>query len=173
MPKTGTYYTLDFSLSPEDRVRSIWNDLADDPEYMGFDTVLMRNIKLISASIDPESGYGKTEFEVTIPPSLCNKTGVLHGGAACTMLDNLTSTPLQCMAKPGFLDNGHVSRTIAMSYLRPVPAGATVKVACTAMAVGKVTANVVGVMRTLDGKVCVTCVHDKAVFTERRFPSKL
>lgn len=164
MPKTNAYFRINFDLSPEERVKAIWDDLATDPDYHGFDTNPMRSVKMVSASIDEKTGLGRTEFEITVPPSLCNKTGILHGGAACTLLDSLTSTPLQVMARPGFLDSGHVSRTITMSYLRPVPSGTTVKVECQAQAVGKGTANIVGTMKTLDGKICVTCTHDKVVF---------
>ena len=167
--KRGGYFSIDFSWTPEERIEAIWNDLADDPDYFGFDTRPLQQARLLSAGFDEKTGYGKSLFEVTISPAMCNKTGMLHGGAACTIMDTLTSTPLMIMAKPGFLDAGHVSRTITMSYLRPVPSGMKVTIECTAMAVGKTTANIVGVMKNPEGKVCVTCIHDKAVFTTRRF----
>ena len=53
-----------------------------------------------------------------------------------------------------------------MSYLRPVPIGTTVRIECEVVAAGKSTANIWGAIKTLDGKTCVTCVHDKAVFNK-------
>ena len=51
-----------------------------------------------------------------------------------------------------------------MSYLRPVPEGSKVKVVCESVAAGKSTANLTGSILNEEGKVCVTCVHDKVVF---------
>jgi len=160
MPKTGAYRRLDINLSAEDRVKSLWQDLATDPAYQGFDTTTLKAAKFVAASNETQS----TEWEFTVTPQLCNKGGNLHGGAAATMLDNLTSTALLTIAKPGHLEFGHVSRTLHTTYLRPVPNGTKVKVLCRVIAAGKNTANVYGEIRTMDGKICVTCVHDKAVF---------
>jgi len=165
MPKTGAYKKMDFSLTPMERVEALWLDLTTDPDYDGFDTVPLRHVRLLSASAD--NGKGRTTFELTVSPSLCNKGGNLHGGAAATLLDSLTSTALTVIAKPGFLDGGHVSRSITMTYLRPVPAGTTVTVECDVVAAGRNTAHIMGVIKTLDGKVCVTCAHDKAVFPKK------
>ena len=169
---TGAYLNLDHSLGSEDRVKALLQDLSKDPDYFGWDVKSTQCVKFVSAGLDSK-GNGLCKFELKVPPGLCNKTGVLHGGAACTLLDTLTSMPLQVMAKPGFLDTGHVSRTITMSYLRPVPAGMTVTVECEVLAVGKSTANVVARLKNPQGKVCVTCTHDKAVFPARRIPAKL
>jgi len=86
------------------------------------------------------------------------------------VLDNLTSTSFLTIAKEGFMDGGHVSRTITMTYLRPVPAGTKVRLVCTAVSGGKRLVHCTGRIETLDGKVCVTMVHDKAVVPR---PSKL
>ena len=108
---------------------------------------------------------GATIWELDIEPHLCNKGRNLHGGAACTILDNLTSTALLTIAKPGFLDGGHVSRTITMSYLRPVPMHSKATIECRVVAAGRNTANLFGEIK-VDGKTCVTCTHDKAVFNK-------
>jgi len=162
MPKTGVYHNTDLSKSIVERVQLLQKDIATDPDFFGFDTYALRdNVRLISATPN------KTEWELDILPHLCNKSGNLHGGAACTILDNLTSTALLTIARPGFLDGGHVSRTITMTYLRPVPKGAKVKIVCEVVAAGKHTANVKGEMR-LNDKICVTCIHDKAVFARQQ-----
>lgn len=100
-------------------------------------------------------------------PILCNKGGNLHGGAAATLLDSLTSTALLTIAKPGFLDAGHVSRNLNTTYLRPLPSGTKCTVECNVVAAGKNTAMVKGVIKTLDGKIAVFCAHDKAVFKSK------
>lgn len=68
------------------------------------------------------------------------------------------------------MDAGTVSRSITMTYLRPVPAGTKVRMICTAVSGGKRLAHCIGQIETLDGKVCVTMVHDKAVVPR---PTKL
>ena len=169
---TGAYTNLDFNLGPVERVNAILQDLTLDSEYFGWDVTPTKCAKVVSAGLD-SIGNGYCKFEATIPPALCNKTGVLHGGAACTLLDTLTSMPLAVMARKGFLDTGHVSRTITMSYLRPVPNGMKVTIESEVLAVGKSTANVIARLKNPQGKVCVTCTHDKAVFPTKRVPAKL
>ncbi|KAJ5174159.1 uncharacterized protein N7482_000036 [Penicillium canariense] len=157
--RKGSVFTApDFLDEPiEERVRIAQEEVLDDPAFNGFDVLALRNnMKFLSAI------PGRTEFEVEILPHLCNKMGTLHGGAACTILDNLTSTALFTIAKPGLLDGNHISRTITMTYLRPIPRGATARVVCQVMAAGQRTANVRGEL-IYNGKVCATCIHDKAV----------
>jgi acyl-coenzyme A thioesterase 13 len=60
------------------------------------------------------------EFEMTITPILCNKNQVLHSGAAAMLVDMLTSAIFGMLVKPGYLDNGHVSWTLTITYLRPL-----------------------------------------------------
>src|SRR5271156_1078640 len=43
-------------------------------------------------------------FEVSIDPYLCNVDGTLHGGAASTILDNLTGEALHVVARKGWID---------------------------------------------------------------------
>lgn len=157
-PRKPIFQTRDFlKYSLEDRVKSVSKMIVYDPEFYGFDTYALRpSLTLISVA------PSKTTWEMEIGSHLCNKSGNLHGGAAATILDNLTSTALVTVAREGFCDGGHVSRTITMSYLRPVPMGAKVKIESEVVAAGKKTANLAGRIM-LDGKVCVTCVHDKAV----------
>ena len=146
--------------SPMDRVRTTLAVFRDDPDYKGFDTEGLRGIECTAASAEKQTA----EFVLTITPILCNKNAVLHGGAAAMLLDMLTSTILSVLSRPGYLDNGHVSRTLSTTYLRPVAMGAKVKVECHAVAISKRMANLYGVIKTMDGKACVTCVHDKVVF---------
>lgn len=158
-PPGDAYHAPDTSLPIRERVEILVKAIAADPDYCGPDTVAHRagDITLTKAEL------GRTDFTMNVTKDHCNKSKNLHGGMACTVLDNLTSTALLTLAKPGFLDAGHVSRTITMSYLRPVPLGSKVNIICEVVQAGRNTANLKGEIQ-LDGKTCVTCVHDKAVF---------
>jgi uncharacterized protein (TIGR00369 family) len=159
-PGIRSYFKTDYSIPVEARIQNLINELCHNPAYEGFDSLPLRQAKFISCDVASQS----TKWEFTVTPILCNKGGNLHGGAAATLLDTLTSTALLCISKPGFLDAGHVSRNLNTTYLRPLPAGTKCIVECSVVAAGKNTAMVKGELKTLDGKIGVLCVHDKAVF---------
>jgi acyl-coenzyme A thioesterase 13 len=86
----------------------------------------------------------------------------LHGGAVATIFDICTSTAISAVAREGFWDMGHVSRTLNCTYLRPAPEGAKMFVESEVVHLGKRMAHTKGVMRLEDGKVCYVCEHGKA-----------
>ena len=149
---------MDPSLSLEERMRALLLYLVEDPQSMDFCTTGSGGVELLSANQDTKSVY----YMFTVVPKLCNKTGFLHGGAASTLLDTLTSTALLTIAKPGYWETLGVSRTLTVTFLRPLPQGTKVFVDCEVVAVGKSMANLKGTMRNADGKICITCIHDKA-----------
>jgi acyl-coenzyme A thioesterase 13 len=152
----------------ENRVERVLRFFADDLDNQHrFETKGLQEVRLISVDEKTLS----TRFEITAAPHLCSKFGTLHGAAAAMLLDMLTSTCLSIIAKPGYLDAGHVSRTLMMTYLRPVQEGERLIVDCRIVSAGKGLANLTGEIKTLDGKVCVSCVHDKAILA--KVPSKL
>lgn len=157
------YFNLDMSLPIEDRLRA-WltayvSAAPKDPKD-AWDPRLMRECcRLLSANAETAS----VTYELTVEPFLCNQRGDLHGGAAGTILDNLTSTALFTIAKTGFLNKGAVSRSLTLTYLRPIRKGTKVKVEAEVVSVGRTMANVRGVIKTLDGKPCVTCMHDQVI----------
>src|SRR2546423_2022838 len=161
--KIRAYQHPILSLSPTDRVLALYEELTAPPpagESVCFDALPLQHARFVSASAESQS----TTWSFIAAPELCNKGGNLHGGCAATLLDSLTSTALLTIAKPGFLDGGHVSRTLSCTYLLPVPMDTECVVECWVVAAGKRMANVQGEIRTKDGKVCVSCVHDKAGF---------
>ncbi|KAH8587599.1 HotDog domain-containing protein [Bisporella sp. PMI_857] len=162
-----SYNQPDLSLSIEDRIKRLHQELTSTPGYNGYDVSGLKQCKFISADAPSQSCV----WELVVIPQLCNKSGNLHGGAAATILDSLTSTALLTIAKHGFLDAGHVSRALNTTYLRPVPVGTKCIVECEIVAAGKKTCMVRGVIRLPDGKVAVHCAHDKVVF--QRPPTKL
>jgi acyl-coenzyme A thioesterase 13 len=137
-------------MSLEERVVALRAALEGDTKYDGFDKSALESVEL--KKVEP----GRTEWEMTVLSTHTNKGKNLHGGCSATVMDILTSTALLTLARPGYLDGGHVSRTITMSYLRPVPIGTRVKIECEVVAAGKTTANIWGAIKTMDGKTCVT-----------------
>jgi acyl-coenzyme A thioesterase 13 len=141
-------------------VRSLGANFIENASKEAWDGRLMRECcKLISASAETAS----VVYEVTIEHFLCNVGKTLHGGAAATILDHLTSTALFTISKPGFLDRGMFTRTLTVTYLRPVPMGTKAIVEAEVVSAGRTLANVRGVIKTPDGRPCVTCVHDLAL----------
>jgi acyl-coenzyme A thioesterase PaaI-like protein len=70
--------------------------------------------------------------------------------------------PLALIAKPGFWTRFGVSRTLNVTYLRPVPNGEVVLVECEILDAGRRMCSLRGVMRReSDGKVLVVCEHGK------------
>lgn len=157
--KQYSHKVTDLSIPLEDRVRALVAYLIYDPEYRGFDTLLSPGgIELLSASQETQS----VRFSFTVMPVLCNSGGTLHGGAATTLFDTLTTTALLTISKPGHWDTLGVSRTLTVTFLRPIPVGTKAFLDCEVVAAGKNMANIKGTMRTADGKVCVSCIHDRA-----------
>lgn len=156
------YRQTDLSLSDRERVEAIMESLTQDPKYQGWDTQMLKDVKLESVET------GKVVFLTTISPAMCNKANNLHGGCATTLLDNLSSSTLVTLAKEGHLDTGSVSRTLVVTLLRPVPEGTKVRIVCEAVSAGKNLALCKGQIELLDGRVAVTCVHDKAIVKRAR-----
>ena len=158
--RDSEYLKLDFSLSVEDRVRTLAAAYIENSSKEAWDGRLMRECcKLISASAESAS----VVYEVTIDPFLCNVVKTLHGGAAATILDHITATALFTISTPSFLDRGILSRTLTITFHRPVPMGVRAIVEAEVVSAGKTLANVRGVIKTPDGKPCVTCIHDLAL----------
>jgi acyl-coenzyme A thioesterase 13 len=154
------FFRPDFSLSAEDRVRTLATAFIEHADKEVWGGRLMRECcKLVSANAETAT----VVYEIAIEHFLCNVGKTLHGGAAATILDHLTSTALFTIPKPGYLDSGMFSRTLTVTYLRPVPMGMKAIVEAEVVSASKTLANVRGVIKTPDGKPCVTCVHDLAL----------
>lgn len=152
------FRSTDFRLTIPERIHAYFQSLTQPDEYNGFETHPLQQVEFMSHS----ETLQQIIYHVNIPESLCNKDSMLHGGAATTLLDNLSSTALFTIAKPGFWDNMGVSRSLNVIFHRSVPAGSTVKVVCSVVAAGRQMATLRAEMRyAQDGRLCVTCVHDK------------
>ncbi|KAI9704698.1 MAG: hypothetical protein M1820_005446 [Bogoriella megaspora] len=129
-----------------------------DSKVQHFDSNFCKSYRLIDAD-----ATGMAEFEFEVLDEYANFSDNLHGGAAATIFDILTSVAIATVARPGYWDFGdHVSRSISVSYLRPAPAGETVRVRCQVMSLGKTMAMIRAELRSKEsGKVYCTMEHHK------------
>ena len=155
---TDAYFATDLELSIPERVQSYFQSVARSDDYRGFETAPLRQVGYITHS----EAARQITYLITVPQSLCNKDGNLHGGAATTLLDNLSSTALFTVAKPGFWENMGVSRSLYAVFHRAVPCGSVVKVVASVTAAGGRMASLRAEMRMDDDDaLCVTCIHEK------------
>ncbi|KAH6700659.1 HotDog domain-containing protein [Leptodontidium sp. MPI-SDFR-AT-0119] len=131
-----------------------------DTRYNGWGVNLfIKDIYLVSASSKPA---GKTLFSFTIQPEHSNRAGHLHGGCCSTIFDFTTTCALAPIAKPGYWAFAGVSRTLNVTYIRPIPVGETVLIESEVVHAGKRLATIKGVMkRKSDGAVMAICEHGK------------
>lgn len=66
-----------------------------------------------------------------------NRLGNCHGGCIATLFDFCTTTALIPVARPGYWAYMGVSRTLNVTYLRPVPLGEVVLIESEVVHAGK------------------------------------
>ncbi|KAI0535594.1 HotDog domain-containing protein [Xylaria digitata] len=135
-----------------------------DPLNDGWSAPIIQNLSLVSHSASPP--HPRATFCFTVQPMHENGLGNLHGGCTSTIFDLCTTFPLYMVSRPGFWQYGGVSRTLNVTYLRPVPVGTTVEVECEIMHVGQRLSSLRGVMRAAttdetEGPVLAICEHGK------------
>lgn len=153
---------------PLERIQTFWSAAAQntDPANAAWDTPLQPYITPVSASVLTPSTCIAT-YILTVDSKLCNRSGNLHGGAAATIFDLLTSISIAPLAKEGRFTYAGVSRTLNCTYLRPVPLGMKALVTCEVIAVSGRLAHIRAWMKECDesgkenGEVLVVCEHGK------------
>ncbi|KAL2831907.1 HotDog domain-containing protein [Aspergillus pseudoustus] len=129
-----------------------------DGEAWDIDTRAL-NLTFESATLNPP----QVSYLLTVAPKHCNMLGNLHGGCAATLFDVLSSMILIGVSKPGLFSYGGVSRHLDVTYIRPVPAGKTVRLTSRVVHVGKRLALIRSeIVRVEDGGVCMVSDHEKA-----------
>lgn len=152
------YRFTDLSVPLEERMQTLLNSPNRDPTMQVLIPPHSEESGLYQQARRHRVCYTRLHCHTT----LCNRDGTLHGGPACTLFETLTTSALLTIAKAGYWDTLGVSRTLTFNFLRPIPRSIQVSVDCEVVAAGKNMANLRGTMRTADGKVCITCIHDKA-----------
>lgn len=80
---------------------------------------------------------------------------------------------VSAVAREGFWDGAHVSRTLNCTYLRPAPEGTVLLVESSIVHLGKTMGQMTGVMkRKDDGKVCYTVGHITSVLQDLLLTSR-
>ena len=121
----------------------------------------MPHLKLHSTN--KEGPHPSVTFTYTVQADHCNRLQNLHGGCAATLFDFCTTMPLTLINKPGFWAYLGVTRTLQVTYIRPVPIGEEVFIECEILHAGKNLATMKGTMRRKrDNAVLCVCEHGKA-----------
>lgn len=63
--------------------------------------------------------------------------GNMHGGATATLVDMSTTFAQAAITKEGFWEFGGVSRTMGVTYLKPIVQGTIIVIECSVRSVGK------------------------------------
>ncbi|KAI0398752.1 Thioesterase/thiol ester dehydrase-isomerase [Xylaria palmicola] len=135
-----------------------------DPQNQEWSTPILQHVSIISHSASPP--HPRATFRLTVQPGHANGLGTLHGGCTSTIFDVCTTFPLQMISRPGFWQYGGVSRTLNVTYLRPVPVGTTVDIECEILHAGQKLCSLRGIMRQATddgtkGPVMAICEHGK------------
>ncbi|KAF4126620.1 Thioesterase superfamily [Geosmithia morbida] len=113
-------------------------------------------------SVDVDSPNPSATFSYTVHGDHCNRLRNLHGGAAATLFDYLTTMAIAAVSAPDYWRYMGVSRTLNVTYLRPVPVGCEVLIKGEIVQIGRRLATLRGTMiRRSDGAVMATCEHGK------------
>ncbi|KAF7543557.1 hypothetical protein G7Z17_g10639 [Cylindrodendrum hubeiense] len=121
---------------------------------------LVPHLKLVSTN--PEGPHPSCAFSYVVQPDNCNRLDNLHGGCAATLFDFCTTLPLALVNRPGFWQFMGVSRTLNVTYMRPVPVGEEVLIECEIVQAGKKLATLRGAMRRRsDNTLLAVCEHGK------------
>ena len=151
------YHIIDFTLSLHEHIEKYLASISGDPGYNGFEASLLRNVRLCESNLD----RGTIVYQFDVLKDMCNKPGVLHGGAISTLFDNLSSTALFTISRPGFWHHLGVSRSLAVWFHSPLPEGVEVRLICKLVSAGRRMATVSAILEDSSGKVCASCVHEK------------
>jgi acyl-coenzyme A thioesterase PaaI-like protein len=122
---------------------------------------MRRYIKVESAWSDGKSA--KAVFSMKAVPDFTNRMGNMHGGAVAMIYDMCTTMCAAPLARPDFWVFGGVSRTLSITYLRPVRRSMEFLIECEVLQQGNRLSTIRGLMRDRsDGSVLSVAEHNKA-----------
>lgn len=92
------------------------------------------HLRLVSATAAPKV---TAVFEFKAVRALCSRIDNMHGGAIGLVYDMCTTMTMAPASRRDFWFFGGVSRTLSITYLRPVQLGMDVVVECELLQIGK------------------------------------
>lgn len=142
----------------------------------------MRNIRVLAADTVPskdDEWMVKVVFEVNVVQQLCNPMHNMHGGAVALLADMATTMAAAPAAREGFWEFGGVSRTLSVTFIKPIPRGTTARVECTLLSVGARLSLLRCIIKdSVSHALLATAEHGKVALSaqidkKRQEPSKL
>ncbi|KAF7195140.1 Dual O-methyltransferase/FAD-dependent monooxygenase CTB3 [Pseudocercospora fuligena] len=132
---------IDISIqNPVARIQAYIDSYAKAGGSDTFDNLLMTQTHLLSSTLKSASEDAMecfTVFSIPVIPSFCSAMGTMHGGCTSTIVDNCTTLAGVPLAQKDFWDAGGVSRTLNVTYLRPIPMGSEILVECIVRGLGR------------------------------------
>jgi 1,4-dihydroxy-2-naphthoyl-CoA hydrolase len=125
------------------------------PEVAPFNRVLGAKVILRS----PE----RSEAELTVREELCNRRGVLHGGAVMALGDTLGGMTASSSLAPGGRTATIESKT---NFFAPVPQGDTAHAVCTPLHRGRTTVVLETRITRGDGKLAAIVTQTQLIFAQ-------
>ncbi|KAF2214173.1 hypothetical protein CERZMDRAFT_38777 [Cercospora zeae-maydis SCOH1-5] len=123
---------------------------------------MRESIRLISATGPPSNQKVSCVFELTVTPNFSNRMGNMHGGAVALVFDMATTMCQAPVARQNYWEFGGVSRTLTVTYLRPVRMGMTIEIRCEVLQIGARLATIRGEFwDKADGRLLSVCEHNK------------
>ncbi|KAF5004515.1 hypothetical protein FDECE_8999 [Fusarium decemcellulare] len=128
---TADYSSVLKGGTPEEKVNA-WLELTRDEagHFKAGDWMQTLVPHLFLVSLNPKGPHPSCTFSYTVQPDNCNRLQNLHGGCTATLFDWCTTLPLAMVNRPGFWQGLGVSRTLNVTYMRPVPVGEEVLLEC-------------------------------------------
>jgi 1,4-dihydroxy-2-naphthoyl-CoA hydrolase len=123
------------------------------PEVAPFNMLL--GVKVLLRS--PE----RTEAQLTVREELCNRRGVLHGGAVMALGDTLGGMTASSRLEPGGRTATIESKT---NFFAPVPQGDTAHAICTPLHRGRTTVVLETRITRGDGKLAAIVTQTQLLF---------
>jgi len=127
------------------------------PEVAPFNTLL--GVKVLLRSSD------RTEAQLTVREELCNRRGVLHGGAMMALGDTLGGMTASSGLTPGGRTATIESKT---NFFAPVPQGDTAHAVCTPLHRGRTTVVLETRITRGDGKLAAIVTQTQIVFDQQQ-----
>ncbi|OQU94468.1 hypothetical protein CLAIMM_00822 [Cladophialophora immunda] len=159
----GTLFDITIP-DPKERIAAYIEEFrsSESAHLQTFDQAFMReHIAVVSASTTP--GKATAVFEMKAAPLFSNRMGNMHGGAVAMIHDMCTTMTAAPLARRDFWWFGGVSRTLLITYLRPVRQNMDLVIECEVLQQGARLSTIRGEIKDKrTGLLLSVAEHNKA-----------